>query len=321
MINKKNRYGFSFIELVFVIVIMGIIGKFGVEFLAQAYKSFIFSNVNNELQTNSAYAVELISKKLEHRIKQSVVYRNLTIGGTATNSRSLDSGSDANATVLEWIGTDIEGYRGDNNTTDYWSGVIDLNLLGSNTNIASLRTNTAKVNNLIQILSTTSTINDAALYFVGSFPVGSSVVGTEWGWDGNVATFNAQANVNIHPIRNDANTSIFVPRTGAGGADNNLSGVEATEYYKLAWTAYAVAFTNIDPVTNMGDLILYYNYQPWKGEQYDDAGIGVKQVLLMQDVSSFQYRVAGSLMKIQVCTKSVLLSNEEYSLCKEKTVY
>jgi len=41
----KTRAAFTMIELIFVIVVMGIIGKFGVEFLAQAYKSFIFSSV------------------------------------------------------------------------------------------------------------------------------------------------------------------------------------------------------------------------------------------------------------------------------------
>ena len=64
-----KRNAFTMIELIFVIVIMGIIGKFGVEFLAQAYKSFIFSKINHELHSTSEQAVEIIAKRLENRIR------------------------------------------------------------------------------------------------------------------------------------------------------------------------------------------------------------------------------------------------------------
>ncbi len=63
------------IELIFVIVIMGIIGKFGVEFLAQAYRSFISTTVNHNLQSSSASAVEFVSTRLQHRIKASTIAR------------------------------------------------------------------------------------------------------------------------------------------------------------------------------------------------------------------------------------------------------
>ena len=79
----KTRSAFTMIELIFVIVVMGIIGKFGVEFLAQAYKSFIFSNVNNTLHSKSASAVEFIASRLQYRIKDSLIMRQGT-GGAVT---------------------------------------------------------------------------------------------------------------------------------------------------------------------------------------------------------------------------------------------
>ncbi|MBD3825184.1 MAG: protein containing prepilin-type N- cleavage/methylation domain protein, partial [Epsilonproteobacteria bacterium] len=45
----RSRAAFSMIELVFVIVALGIIGKFGVEFLAQAYNNYVYSSINNQL--------------------------------------------------------------------------------------------------------------------------------------------------------------------------------------------------------------------------------------------------------------------------------
>jgi len=315
---KHSKKAFTMLELLFVIVIMGILAKFGISFLTQAYRNFIFSSINNKLQAKSASAVEMISKKLEHRIKESIIYRNPDKGNSDVNFKPLKSGTDENATVLEWIGADIEGYRVGN-----WSGVVDLNNGDSNaTRITAIETNTTKIDNLIKILSdNNSTVNDAAIYFTGTYPL------DEWGWDGNVTKFDEQDKVDIHPIRKSTSAgeeNMFYPINGHG-VDNNFTNVSAKEYYKLAWTAYAVSLEDYNVSdnngTNMGDLYLYYNYQPWEGEQYDDTGIGVKKVLLQNQVSSFQFTAAGSLIKIQVCSKDILIKDEEYSICKEKTVY
>jgi len=300
------------IELVFVIVIMGIIGKFGTEFLAQAYKNFISSSINNELQSNSLSAIEFVSARLQHRIKASMIARE------NNNTYTLLSEYDGQtANILEWVGSDEEGFRGV--TTSYWSGVLDLNPLRTNLNqLDSPATNTANVNNLIGILSNgTSTINDAAIYFVNPDSLDKN-----WGWDwnstvskpkfatqlGNAADENA-----IHPIiAGAANT--FLP-VDSDGNPNTFNGVDAFEYYQLAWTAYAVGIDNYNNATHTGDLTLWYNYQPWKGE---NRTAGTSRVI-MKNVSTFRFIARESLIKIQVCVKSSVV--EEYSLCKEKTIF
>ena len=117
----KNHNAFTLIELVFVIVIMGIIGKFGTEFLAQSYKSFIFSNVNNTLQSNSATTLEFIASRLQYRIRDSIIARE-TIDGNYTALSDVDS--DKTYLVLEWTEVAIDSYRGV--TKPFWSGIIDL---------------------------------------------------------------------------------------------------------------------------------------------------------------------------------------------------
>ncbi|MEO1953357.1 MAG: protein containing prepilin-type N- cleavage/methylation domain protein, partial [Campylobacterales bacterium] len=77
---------------------------------------------------------------------------------------------------------------------------------------------------------------------------------------------------------------------------------------QLAWSAYAIEIKD-------KTLTLYYDYQPWKGEKYIDA----KHSIIMQNVSTFQFMSAGSVMKIQVCVETDLV--EDYSLCKEKTIF
>jgi len=296
----QKRFAFTMIELIFVIVIMGIIGKFGVEFLAQAYNSYMYEKINHTLQSNSAMAVEQIAKRLEFRIKDSVIARI----NTTSSPVAISEASGQNYKVLEWIGYDNEGFRGV--TTPFWSGIIDLD----NSNAAVLTspsTDTDTENNLIVALSANNaTLANAALYFVGS----NSDVKTDYGWDGNLTKIDAQQGA-MHPIQAVAGTTDqFESSTGT-----DFINVEIYEYYQLAWTAYAIVMENYDDDTHMGTLTLYWGYQPWLGENIADA---TQSATLMENVSTFQFKAIGSIMKIQVCTKSNLL--EEYSLCKEKTV-
>ena len=299
-----KRYAFTMIELVFVIVIMGIIGKFGVEFLANAYKSFIYAKENHTLQSNSQTAINLIATRLEHRIKDSIIARQAT--GNPTDFVALGDASGNSYSILEWVGSDIDGLRGlDVNAS--WSGINDIDA-GTSTLIVSPGTDTNNVDDVITAVSTSS-INNAALYFVGS----NSDITLDYGWSGNTS-YIEDHNGSMHPIQAGAQPTHFVPKV----AGNTFKDVY--EYYKLAWTAYAIVHSAD------GNLTLHYDYQPWDGEKYDDAG--TKKSLIMNNVDTFQFMAIGSLVKIQVCVESDIIdgsSNElddgGYSLCKEKTIY
>jgi hypothetical protein len=311
-----KRTAFTMIELIFAIVVMGIIGKFGVEFLTQAYRSYIFANINNELQSNSETAVEIIAAHLQHRIKDSVIART---GVPPAAPVAIGSADGSNYIVLEWVGSDYEGFLGncDTNTTPYlpnWSGIIDLdNALANATTLVSPGTNTADTNDMIQNLSyANSDINNSALFFLGA----NSSPETDYGWDGNLTNINNQTAA-LHPINSNSNSNQFVPAVGS------FSGIDIYEYYKLAWSAYAVVYEA--GTNNKGTLKLYWNYQPWKdrngdgeGDQFNDAP-NVQSAIIMENVSTFRFMAVGDILKIQVCTKSDLV--EEYSLCKEKTIF
>lgn len=297
-----KRNAFTMLELIFVIVVMGILGKFGVEFLAQAYKSFIFASVNHKLQSDSATAVEFMATRLQHRIKDSVIVRT-----SPANSHVGLSIADpiTTYTVLEWVSSDFDGFRG--NTTPNWSGIIDLE--HPNTSINTLEspgTNTASIDLLIKSLSDgNSGVNDAALYFPG----GSNDM-SGYGWDANITDQNAV----LHPIKSVVGqVTQFAPATDS----NNFQGVTLHEYYKLAWTANAVVINSYDNTTQKGNLVFYYDYQPWKGETLADG----KHFILAENISTFQALAIGSVMKVQVCAKSDLIAEETYSLCKEKTIF
>ncbi|MBE0514777.1 prepilin-type N-terminal cleavage/methylation domain-containing protein [Sulfurimonas sp.] len=306
-----RRAAFTLLELIFVIVIMGILAKFGIELLSQAYKSFIFSSVNNRLQSQSEAAVETIASRLQYRIKDSIIARRTTDNSFV----GLAGNTDPDIPILEWVGTDIDGFRGNTAVLPHWSGIIDLRDPNTDaTTLVSPGTDTGALNTLIGVLSHGSGtgINNAAIYFVGS----DSDIRTGYGWDTAVGAITTQ-NEAMHPIRSNGVANQFVPVNGDTGADNNFNGVDVYEYYQLAWTAYAVGIDDYDDTTKTGTLKLWYDYQPWEGESYSDEN--TKSAVIMDDVSTFQFRATGSIIKIQVCVKSDLI--EEYSLCKEKTVF
>jgi len=99
-----RRSAFTMLELVFVIVVMGILAKFGVELFKQTYEGYSRSLYINELQTKSANAVQTIANRLTYRIKDSI------------NTGSVG------ANTITWMGLDIDGWQ-----SNAWSGIVDLN--------------------------------------------------------------------------------------------------------------------------------------------------------------------------------------------------
>ncbi len=316
----KIRTAFTMIELIFVIIIIGIIGKFGVEFMTQAYSNFLHTSINERLQSNSTYAVEFISKRLENRIKQSTIVKdaqgdfNPIHYGDNNNSDGAPVGD---GIILEWIGADVDGFRG-NDTLPNWSGIIDIDP-GVGTNIlTSPDTNTTGINSMLAVLSTNGTtlsvsgsalsITDPAIFFVGA--PNNSDTRANYGWSGIGAMTN-QNTAMLRVQRVNADITQFTPASGT------LANVEVYEYYKFAWTAYAIEFDQ----TN-SKLWLHYDYQPWTGE---DLSNGNKE-LIMDNVTTFRFTAVNTMIKIQVCVGSDLIidknsPNNGYSMCREKTIF
>ena len=296
-----KRSAFTMLELIFVIIVMGILAKFGVELLAKMYDNYIYNTLNSSLQKKSQNAVEMIASRLQYRIKSSIIARK----SSDDNFTSLSTANSSDYNILEWVGSDIDGFRG--TTKPLWSGIIDLDDSNA-TLLKTPETNATALNSLIDALSDgNASLSDAAIYFPGS----NTNIKTGYGWQRPTETFNDQ-NHTMHPVKAGTNEDEFAPKTGT-----SFSGVDVYEYYKLAWTAYAVGFSDYNQTSHMGTLTLWYNYQPWEGEKYTDGN----STTLMKDVSTFRFRAIGSVVQIQVCTKSDLIKDEEYSICKEKTVF
>ncbi len=284
------RKGFTLLELIFVIVIFGIMSKYGADILYKIYENYIYSNTFNRLQNQSEAAVKQIANRLQYRIKDSTISRG-TLGGSIE-----PIGSNAgNETVLEWIGTDIDGWRG--TTTPEWSGFIDL----SASSVGTLNSPGTTVGTGI-IPGT-----DLGLFFIGS---NVDLNNSAFGWDGTnikTSTTLTHADIAIHPVtfNGSAITSAMTTATDFTGSD-------VYEYYQLSRSAYAVGLVGTD-------LNFYYGYQPWLGQT---ASTNATSQLIMENVSSFKFTSMGDIMIIQVCVSDGNITGVgDYSVCKEKVVF
>lgn len=320
---KKLRRGFTLLELIIVIVILGIVAKFGVELLIRAYDYYIQSLAEHRYQTQSEVAVEQIANRLQYRLPGSEIVRqsntaNFQTTGFTTLASTVDDGS--SITVLEWVGVDADGWRGDENSPlPTWSGFIDVEGTIANpvnTLLVTRGSDMTRVDNVIQSLSpsrasATWNGNGLGLFFIqdSNFNVMNG-----FGWDG-VAPI-ADQNRTVHPVNRNTADNNFTAAVG------NFQGQKIYEFYKLSWTAYALEHDTTDPLHRV--IRLYYDYRPWNGDTYRQRrdGSTPPSVVLMDNVDTFRYLSIGDAIKVQVCVRDVnLFTTGAFSICKEKTVF
>lgn len=85
------KRGFTLIELVFVIVVLGIISMFGADLYTKIYKSYVHVRAVNQLEARTQNAMMLITNRLEDRIKSSTIGRELQTNEFCTDQRSYRS--------------------------------------------------------------------------------------------------------------------------------------------------------------------------------------------------------------------------------------
>lgn len=277
------RKGFTLIELIFVIVIMGILSKFGVELLYKTYETYVYSNTLNRLESQSEMALKQIANRLQYRIKDSTVAR-VGSGGGAIPIGGDTADSLTNATVLEWIGMDIDGWR--NTGAPTWNGFIDLD-----PSISTAAT--------LSSPGSTAAAGSGAMFFIG----GNVDLTGSFGWTGPIVDQSGA----MHPV-NIGNNNI----TSSNGSD--FTGVDVYEFYQFAKNAYSVSLE--------GDkLYFYYDYAPWDGGNMASASAAGNKQLIMEHVKTFSFTSLGDILIIQVCAADEDITGEgEYAICKEKLV-
>jgi len=314
------KKGFTFLELLFVIIVMGLLANFGTNILVTTYENYSLSTTNNKILTNVELTLKQISNRLQYRIKDSVIARG-AVNGAFTSLSSAP----ANSRVLEWVGYDIDGWLGTaTNTNPTWSGFIDVNDPGAIASQSDINSSNSYLespgSNTANIFATIAALDNGGAAAPAIFFSGANTDVTQYGWGGAIGTQNQAA----HEITGTLSSSTQL----ATGNAASFTGVDIYENYKLAWTAYSISLEDFNgdgatyrsgPLagTVINDLVLYYDYQPWAG---GTAPGGVRRQLLLQNVDTFDFQQQGEVININICVNQddVLGANDGgYSVCEE----
>ena len=301
------KKAFTMLELVMVMVIMGIVASIGAEIIASMYSNYLRSRTINRLESQTEITLEQIAKRLQYRIKESVIARDNAGNPLSLSGSSIPIGG-GTYNILEWIGASNESFLG--TPRPGWSGFIDLDSNETNRTAGTLKTSESNLTDAASTISaltdgniTLTATNEAALIFKG---MAYSTADFGWGNPNNVdgtATIKVRtgASIDILEISNDAN-----PPT------------EITEQYTLAHTAYAI----VPSATNSTDfnVTLYYNYQPWLGRNYNANGT---PSVLAEHASLFRFKQDESILRLKLCLHDANQTGvgDIIVVCKEKVIY
>ncbi|BAF72857.1 pilus assembly FimT family protein [Sulfurovum sp. NBC37-1] len=206
------KSAFSMLELIFVIVILGIVSSIGAEVIAQVYESYIVQRAQYRANTKTEQALNQIANRLRYAIPGTVGAR---VSKTSAFISITEITSTAQRDVLQWVGEDGDSFEAMTSTSRRpgWSGFIDLNQ-STTTTLVSPSSNLGLTDEIIQKLSGGSkTISNAKLYFPNGLP---SI---------NVTAGSTGENINVSGLS---------------------SGSTISERYKLAWSSYAIVFEGSD---------------------------------------------------------------------------
>ena len=309
------KRAFTLLELVVVIVVLGIIAMMSFNAIMNIYSNYFQTRTVNELETQTEIALEQISKRLEHRIKPSVIARKTDGAFLALN----DSGVNLNAEyeILEFIPYAYEIFNdvpSGSNKAGRYSGYADLAKSSPATGLISPGSNfSTEVVETIKDLTCREDTNATCVDFTKK--------------DGGVVAIFSDVYYNVQDsfgYKGDI-TKLDIAKVGVKSTDGDtleISGFankQISEQYHLAYTANAIVpEQSADPkdaANGVFDLNLYYDYRPWMGEKYKPNG---EKATLAKNVTRFVFTEKNGVIVLKLCMRA---KNSEITICKSKAVY
>ena len=314
------KRAFTLLELVVVIVVLGIIAMMSFNAIMNIYSNYFQTRTVNELETQTEIALEQISKRLEHRIKPSVIARKTDGAFLALNDSGVNL--DSKYEILEFIPYAYEIFNDvpSGNKAGRYSGYADLAKSSPATGLISPGSNfTTEVVETIKDLTCREDTNATCVDFENK--------------DGGVVAIFSDVYYNVQSSFGYSNgtvpVSLDIAKVGVKGGQSGLNGntleisgfanKQISEQYHLAYTANAIvpeqSQSQADKNNGVFDLNLYYDYRPWMGEKYKTNG---EKATLAKNVTRFVFTEKNGVIVLKLCMRA---KNSEITICKSKAVY
>lgn len=321
------KRAFTLLELVVVIVVLGIIAMMSFNAIMNIYSNYFQTRTVNELETQTEIALEQISKRLEHRIKPSVIARKTDGAFLALNDSGVTLAQDYE--ILEFIPyayeifNDVISLDANDHVIEQggkagrYSGYADLAKSSPATGLISPGSNftTGVVETIKDITCRNETRDATCVDFKNK--------------DGGVIAIFSDVYYNVQSSFGYSNgtvpVSLDIAKVGVKSTDGNtleisgFDGKQISEQYHLAYTANAIVpEQSADPkdtANGVFDLNLYYDYRPWMGEKYKQNG---EKATLAKNVTRFVFTEKNGVIVLKLCMRA---KNSEITICKSKAVY
>lgn len=302
-----TRRGFTFIELLFVIVILGIVGGIALEAIRQYYEGIYRTQEYSKRVAEADHILDQLTKYFENGISSSIV--NLDIDPDTTPEKCYGPPQLATTTdyTIAFIGVDSDSLRGVSGRPG-WSEETQL-LVGNELNISDANLTMAN-DDIITKLG--STLADSAIYDADSLDSNACVR----------FNFAGQGKEGFHRI-----SGVTYPTRLSLNTENNAS--HGHRKYLLR-TGYAFR------VDDNGSFWMYSNFRPWQDEHFSDAA---KINLLGRNVAHFyaDYNASdfvgnagvsdrGLVWRLKVCMRGLdsnlsTTDTESQAICRERRVH
>lgn len=307
MKEYNMKKAFTIVELIFVIVVLGIVASMGADTIVQVFKNTVPQKATNVASTKAELAVQQVANRLRYAVPWSLLARNAADGSNPEQLGDVGE-NDTDDKIIEWIGVDGDGFEA--TTPPAWSGYCDV-ASSTTTSCSTPGSDLGKLDTVIQSLGGVGTTDAIVIFDTSECSPGKQYQITNMGLTGD--------------------SSCAFPLTASSGTTLNYADSPKTraDKYDIAWSAYAIV-----PVVRNGgdingdkedddvfDLELRYNYQPWLGETY----AGASRQVIATNVSVFkvaQNSLTKNDIRVKICIKQPIGRGSEdfISMCKEKAV-
>lgn len=316
---KHLRRAFTMIELLFVIVILGIVGGIALETIRQYYEGIYRTQTYTQRISEADHILDQLTKYFENAIDLSIVNMDMdaadgALAGTCVGDAAPEAENVAHDYTTVFVGVDTDSLR----TTGRpgWSETVRPNpFLG--TSLISNDANFTASNAVITALYPASNLQNSAIY------------------NGDAS----YTDTCTHFYANNGNAYYTIPVGGVNYGTNTLTLTDNFVSHGFAYTSgpsadkkYLLRNGYAFRVLNTGEFVMFSNFRPWKGEVYSNAN--AKRSTLGRDVASFYadfnntnyFNTRGTLWRLKVCMRGLEsnLSDSDTAgqeICRERKVH
>lgn len=309
------KKAFTLIELIFVIVLLSIISAFGADLYVKIYNSYTNNRATSDLEGETERTLNIITSLLRDRVKKTVIGRATDNGEHPDGDFVYLDQVQEEHDVLEWIGKSTETqYIGSANKGLLgWSG-FDIKMAVPSGDFV-IQSPGSSLKNAESILNS---LNAGTKSF-GIIFNDAEVDANSFGYDHK--TYN---HTNIGTVSITGNDTMQI--SGLASRNKNR--------YFLVHTAYAIVpvldnnAANVSVSVDGGkkiksntyNLLLYYDFQPWEGEKYENG----KSVILAKNVTMFRFTYDNNSVAVKLCmrdnNRNFDAEKLDFIVCKSQVV-